>query len=217
MAGNPVNPNPPSIQDKSIDLMNKVPFGAIIGSPLKAAVEAQAAAAIACADFIQKVGFTKDDKGNLSITNVDLILERQTAAPVGAGGPGGPAATTTAKFSMSVPLLSILPIPFIRIESLTANFKVAISAIDERSQSEKNTLDLDGKLDATVGWGPLKVGASGSISSKKDSTATNTSKYSVEQTMDISLHAVQDDLPAGLAKLLDILKDEIKLIPAPAQ
>jgi len=69
-------------------------------------------------------------------------------------------------------------------------------------------------LEASVGWGPLKVGASGGISSKKDSTATNTSKYSVEQTMDISLHAVQDDLPAGLAKLLDILKDEIKLIPA---
>jgi hypothetical protein len=206
------NANTPNIQTQSIDLMNKVPFGAIIGSPLKAAVEAQAAAAIACADFIQKVGFTKDDKGKLSITNVDLILERQIQAPVGAGAPAAP--PTTAKFSMSIPLLSILPIPFIRIESLTANFKVAISAIDERSQSEKDTLDLDGKLEASVGWGPLKVGASGGISSKKDSTATNTSKYSVEQTMDISLHAVQDDLPAGLAKLLDILKDEIKLIPA---
>jgi hypothetical protein len=208
------NTNKPDIQSESIDLMTKVPFGAIIGSPLKAAVEAQAAAAIACADFIQKVGFTKDKDGKLSITNVDLILERQTSAQ-GAGGPGVP--PTVAKFSMSVPLLSMLPIPFIRIESLTANFKVAISAIDERSQSEKDTLDLDGKLEASVGWGPLKVGASGGISSKKDSTATNTSKYSVEQTMDISLHAVQDDLPAGLAKLLDILKDEIKLIPAPAQ
>jgi hypothetical protein len=64
------------------------------------------------------VGFTKDDKGNLSITNVNLILERQTSAQ-GASGAGVPPAT--AKFSMSVPLLSILPIPFIRIENLTAN------------------------------------------------------------------------------------------------
>ena len=61
-----------------------------------------------------------------------------------------------------------------------------------------------------------KVGVSGSVSSKKDSTATNTSKYSVEQTMDVSLHAVQDDMPAGLAKVLDLLKDEIKLTPLPS-
>jgi hypothetical protein len=194
-------------QEQSISLMSKVPLGAIIGGPLTAAVEAQAAAAVACANFIQNVGLTKDEKtGKVSLNQVTFGFAHQPA-----GTPGNPTPPPE-NVTVTVPLLSMLPVPFIRIESLTANFKIAISAIDERSQTEKSTLDADGKLDASVGFGLWKVGASGSISSKKDSTATNTSKYSVEQTMDISLHAVQDDMPVGLARLLDILKDEIQLI-----
>jgi len=195
-------------QEQSIGLMSKVPLGAIIGGPLTAAVEAQAAAAVACANFIKNVGLTTDANGKVSLSQVTFAFEHQPAATAGNPQP------SVENVKVSVPLLSMLPIPFIRIESLTANFKIAISAIDERSETEKKTLDADGKLDASVGFGLWKVGASGSISSKKDSTATNTSKYSVEQTMDISLHAVQDDMPVGLARLLDLLKDEIQLIRA---
>jgi len=195
-------------QEQSIGLMSKVPLGAIIGGPLTAAVEAQAAAAVACANFIKNVGLTTDANGKVSLSQVTFAFEHQPAATAGNPQP------SVENVKVSVPLLSMLPIPFIRIESLTANFKIAISAIDERSETEKKTLDADGKLDASVGFGLWKVGASGSISSKKDSTATNTSKYSVEQTMDISLHAVQDDMPVGLARLLDLLKDEIQMIRA---
>jgi hypothetical protein len=186
--------------------MSKVPLGAIIAGPLTAAVEAQAAAAVACANFIKAVGMDKDGKLN----QVSFSFSHQP--PGGAGSPAPAAQDVT----LSVPLLSLLPIPFLRIESLTANFKIAISAIDERSNEQKNSTDIGGNLDAAFGWGPAKVGATGSISSKKDSTATNTSKYSVEQTMDISLHAVQDDMPVGLARLLELLKDEIQLVPKPA-
>ncbi len=39
-----------------------------------------------------------------------------------------------------------------------------------------------------------------SYSSKKDSSATRDSKYSVEYTMDVAVHAGQDSMPAGMAK-----------------
>jgi hypothetical protein len=203
-----VSPPPGGKQEDSVALMSKVPLGAIIGGPLTAAVEAQAAAAIACASFIKNVGLTTDANGKVSLNEVTFAFEHQPAV-----APGSPPPQAQS-MKVTVPLLSMLPIPFIRIESLTASFKIAISAIDERSNQEKSTLDAEGKLDASVGFALWKVGASGSVSSKKDSTATNTSKYSVEQTMDISLHAVQDDMPVGLARLLDLLKDEIKMIPA---
>ena len=45
--------------------------------------------------------------------------------------------------------------------------------------------------------------------SKKDSTSTSSSKYSVEYTIDINVHAVQDDMPAGMAKILGILTEAI--------
>ena len=154
-------------QEQSISLLNKVPFGAIIGGPLKAAVEAQAAAAVACADFIQKIGFDPildsagKPTGQSSIKNITFTFERQVPPPQAGGTP------TTARFTLTVPLLSIMPLPFIRIESLTVNFKVAISAIDERSATERNAVDAEGKLEGSVGFAMWKVGVSGSVSSKK--------------------------------------------------
>ena len=42
-------------------------------------------------------------------------------------------------------------------------------------------------------------------SSKKDSKATQSSQYSVEYTMDVAVKAGQDSMPAGLAKVLELL------------
>jgi hypothetical protein len=188
-------------QLSATSLLAQMPLGAIIGGPLKAAVDAQAAAAVACTDFIQKIGFDQG-AGAGATTTVKNVTFTFQSTPSG----GGPPET----LSISVPILTIMPLPFIRIETLSVNFKASIAAVDERSESEKKALDIDGKLEGSVGFPLWKAGVSGSISSKKDSTATNTSKYSVEYTMDISVHAVQDDMPAGLSKLLAIMTERIR-------
>lgn len=48
---------------------------------------------------------------------------------------------------------------------------------------------------------------SATISTKKDSKATRESKYSVEATMDVRIHAAQDDLPSGLLTMLEVLNN----------
>jgi hypothetical protein len=193
-------------EERGTALLSQIPFGAVIGGPLKAAVDAQGAAALACYDFISKVGFEEVGTGNEKTTKVrdiTFLFERTGEAVAGGGTP--PKATVR----LTVPLLTIMPLPFIRIESMTVNFKASISALDSREQTDSSstTGQLDGS--ATIGFGLWKVNVGGSVSSKKDSTATNTSKYSVEHTMDISMHAVQDDMPAGLAKVLSIMTDAI--------
>ena len=51
-----------------------------------------------------------------------------------------------------------------------------------------------------------------SFSSKKDSKATQDSKYSVESSMDIGITVVSDDnLPGGISKMLQILNDAISV------
>lgn len=206
-------PNP-SNQLQATELLSQIPFGAVIGGPLKAAVDAQAAAALACYDFISKIGFVDDtpaDGGN-SLPSGDAGLRRTKVRDItftfdrssGTGGGG-----TDNKVSITVPLLTIMPLPFFRIESMTVNFKASIAALDSRMQSDAESSNSELNGSATVGFALWKVNVGGSVSSKKDSTATNTSKYSVEHTMDISLHAVQDDMPAGLAKLLSIMTDSI--------
>lgn len=235
MSTTPTPPTPPSTSTTSAlaqaptpqqatQLLSQIPFGSILGGPLTAAVEAQRAAAQACAEFIQNVGFDKD---NL-VRTVTFKFERSAnagappaaaaAAAVPPTGNGGTTPPTSTPFTVTitVPLLTIVVIPFIRIESLTVDFKTNITASTVSDQSTTTSSSKEGKLDGGVGFGPFKVSFSGGLSSKKDSTATSTSKYSVEHTIDINLHATQDDMPAGLAKLLGMLTDSIGTIkPSP--
>lgn len=222
MSTTPTPPTPPAAPaqaptpQQATQLLSQIPFGSILGGPLTAAVDAQKAAAQACAEFIQNVGFDKD---NL-VRTVTFKFERSSnAAAPGTASPAAGTAPVSGPFTVTitVPLLTILVIPFIRIESLTVAFKTNITASTVTEQSATSSMATEGKLEGGVGFGPFKVSFSGGISSKKDSTATSTSKYSVEHTIDINLHATQDDMPAGLAKLLGILTDSIGSIkPSPS-
>jgi hypothetical protein len=235
-------PGANDIQEKGTALLSQIPLGAIIGSPLKAAVDAQAAAAQACYEFIEKVGFepvrSADGKQILAqkVRDITFVFERTTRAAdapetvaatdeTDANGEkkkpvAKPAANSASKpeagnggsvtrIYVTVPLLTIMPLPFIRIESMTVNFKASISAVSSTSQSEASQIEGNAKLGGSFGLGLWKLDVGGSISSKKDSTSTNASKYSVEHTMDISVHAVQDDMPAGLSKLLSYMTESI--------
>jgi hypothetical protein len=202
----------PDKQRQSVGLVSQIPFGAIIGGPLNAAVDAQSAAAVACYDFIKNVGFeleTKKDAAGNDVTvpgkvrDITFRFERE----VPAAQAGGQA--TTSKMSITVPLLTVMPLPFIRIESLTVSYKVHITAEDTHTDTTTTSFSASATAGGSVGWGLWKANFSASVSTKKDSTATNTSKYSVEQTMDVNVHAVQDDMPAGMAKILSIMTDAI--------
>ena len=50
-----------------------------------------------------------------------------------------------------------------------------------------------------------------SYSSKKNSTATQNSKYSVETNIDVNLTIGPDSMPAGISKMLEVLNDAIDI------
>jgi hypothetical protein len=175
-----------------------IPFSQIIGSPLKAAIEAQTMAAQTTWKFIQEVGLNTDEKGNKTAVNVsfDFLQNGKMAR-------------------LNVPLLTIVPIPYIAINSIDIAFKAKINAESSThtEASESSETSAAGSFSASVGWGPFsaKLDASASYSSKKDSKATQDSKYSVEYTLDIAVKAGQDSMPAGLARVLDILNNSLSV------
>jgi hypothetical protein len=174
-----------------------IPFGTLIGGPLVAAIEAQAKAARTTVDFIKAVGFDKEDE-----TKVNNITFSFMNGPSNNG--------ETPMMKLQVPLLSIVPIPFLRIENLDIHFKASLSQSMETKESETSSTERKGEVKASGGWFTCKAEMSASISSKKDSSATRDSRYSVEYTMDINVHAVQDDIPAGLAKVLGLLNESME-------
>lgn len=187
----------PSIQQEATSLLSGIPFNALIGGPMNAAVDAQVRSAKSTADFIQSVAFHPDTQ---ETRHVSFVFEQ-------AGR----------KTKLQVPLLAIVPVPFLRIEELNINFKACISSETSSRDTSSSSEDIaaGGKGSASVGWGPFSANIefSASYSSKKDSSSTRESKYSVQYTIDISCRAVQDDMPAGLAEVLAILRENIKSDP----
>lgn len=173
--------------------LQAIPFGSIIGGPLNACIEAQAMAAQTTWKFIQEVGLNTDpETGEKSAVNVSFQFLQ-----------GG------RMVQLNVPLLTIVPIPYIAIQTIDINFKANISASSSSVQEDSSHSEIGASAEVTAGIkaGPFHLDAkmNANYSSKKDSKATQESKYSVEYTMDVTVKAGQESMPAGLAKVLELL------------
>ena len=103
---------------------------------------------------------------------------------------------------ISVPLLTMLPIPFIKVDIITIDFNAKITSME--SQSQSSDLAIGVSLEAKQRWpgGSAKLNAS--VAYKK----TTSSGSNVERTYSMAIHvqASQDEMPAGMEKLLGILE-----------
>jgi len=191
----PATGNQNTAVDRPNRQLDSIPFSAIIGGPLKAAIEGQAMAAKSTIDFIEQVAFERKNDVN-EVVYVEFMYTRNLT-----GGGGGSKNDITLK----VPLITLVPIPFIRIEELNVAFKANIfmEEASEQSVTKAREGSFGGKAGGLLSL--FKIGFSGGYSSKKDSTESSKSKYSVEYTLDINMHATQDDMPAGMQKMLNIL------------
>ncbi len=181
--------------------LQAIPFGSIIGGPMSACIEAQTKAAKTTLDYIKEVGLVTDEDGNSKAVYVSFEYRKNGHSVV-----------------LSVPLLTIVPIPYFAIKNIDIAFKASISAASSLSTTESSSLEVGASMKAKAGFnvglfkGSMEMSAS--VSSKKDSSATRDSKYSVEYTMDVAVKAGQDDMPAGMSKVLEMLNESIDTIVA---
>ncbi|MDC0710177.1 DUF2589 domain-containing protein [Stigmatella sp. ncwal1] len=178
--------------DQATSALQGIPFEQLIGGPLTAAVKAQALAAKTSVDFIRSVGFS--EKGE--VVNVKFVYQRDGRT-----------------VSLDVPLLTIVPIPYLRIDDMTINFKAQLSASGDNNSNTSDSFEAKASLAASGGFWGQKYSLNGSVSSKKDSSSSASSKYSIEYTMDINVRAVQDDMPKGLTTVLGLLSEQMKPVP----
>ncbi|MBC1239130.1 DUF2589 domain-containing protein [Nostoc sp. 2RC] len=188
----PIDTTPSTVATSALQ---GIPFSSLMGGPLNAAIEAQVNAAKSTVDFIQNVGLTgpAENRRPIQVEFIYYVDGRET--------------------KLMVPLLTIVPIPYLAVDEVDINFKASISAAASTHQEDSSSSETkaSGGLDASIGYGPFSAKAhfEASYSSKKDSKATQDSKYSVEYTMDVHIHAKQESMPAGLAKVLNILEQSI--------
>lgn len=147
------------------------------------------------------------ENGKLEITTDDAV----TAAEIVCEKIEAKAATPAVyqDMSLKVPILTMLPIPFIRIASTDIEFNVKINSVENTTSSEESKKDIGGS--ASVGYSGFGVKAevkfNASMSNQKKTSSTEEVKK--EFSLNIKVHAVQDEMPAGISRILDILEESI--------
>jgi len=187
--------------------LSSLNFEAMIGGPLSAVIKAQAQAAMTSVDFIKSVGFDYDSSGKITGPTMVSFMYKKAIEKKKADGTTEIVPTD---YTLTVPFLTMLPIPFIRIEETTIDFNAKITAVQESTTTSSH--DLNTALTAKAGWGPFSAELKVSYAYKKSTT----SSQKVERTYSLAIHvrAVQDELPAGTERLLGILENNIKEVPS---
>lgn len=206
--------------------LQSIPLEHCIGGPLVAAIKAQGLAARQTVDFIKEVGLKPLPQSNASIAlptsndetldgasmesryvefKFDRILEQQAIKDE-----DGKKVTVTqmqlVPSRLTIPLLSIVPVPYIRINDMTIDFEFKIK--DVETQQSTNTAQLSTEAKAQYFW-------FASASLKGSFTSTTHSKRETDKsaTLRVTVNAVQDRIPEGLSRVLDMLHDAMRVVP----
>lgn len=219
--------------------LNSLDFSVYIGGPLQAAVQAQHAASMSQVSFIQAVGF-EDDPNSLttpkaqklryvdfayakSVANPDfgktydqLVAEGRIIASTQSLTDAEKEAAidsanidTVLKFiennvTIKVPFLTMLTIPALRIEEVTIDFNAKLTSTETSSVSNEFAAS------AELGINYKIVNFKATASYKR----TSTKGTNIEKTYNMGVHvsAVNDEIPAGLDRILTMLEDSIASI-----
>jgi Protein of unknown function (DUF2589) len=156
-----------------------LPLEFIVSAPLTAAVQAQATAAATTLAFLNTtkdnyLAFTvKTDENGNAVNKV-----------------------------INVPVLACVPVPHLRIDSVTTNFKFEITQQVKDTDSTTEGAELSGGLSG-IPW--LNLSLKGNITHESSREATSNKSG----MLDITVHASESDMPAGLQKVLDWLTSSV--------
>jgi hypothetical protein len=187
--------------------LNSLDFSVYIGGPLQAAVDAQHAASMSQVSFIQEVGFKNvgtAEAPDYELRYVDFKYTKKVPNPD--FDPEAPISATNQPFRdaqvlITVPFLTMLTIPALRIEEVNIDFNAKLTSTETSNASSEfaGSAELSARF-----W---KVNFKASASYKR----TSSSGVSTERTytLGVRVRAVNDELPAGLDRILTMLEDSI--------
>lgn len=180
--------------------LGSLDFDKLIGGPLNACVTAQANASLSTVNFIKEVGFDKDGK----LIMVDFSHTKTSPNPNKgkkqedvAAGTDVTSDTIEEDIKITVPFVSVLNIPSMRIENCTIDLNVKLNSVYTRDVSNKIGVNAE----VGGGWGPVKFKVSASYQ-RSTSTGVRVEK---EYSLGVKVVATNDEMPAGLDKVLGIL------------
>lgn len=178
--------------------ISSLDFSNLIGGPLNAIVEAQAKSAIATADFIKQVGFKLDSEGNIEGVN---YANFQFARKDENG--------RSQDFKLSVPFLTMIPIPYITVDEGNIEFNAKITSVRESKMDDSWKVDQQSEVKAGFWFARAKV----STQTSYQQNTSETGKVERSYDMNVKVKVRNADMPRGTERILDILQEVIEEVP----
>ena len=111
--------------------------------------------------------------------------------------------------TLQVPLLTIVPIPFIRVATTDIDLNVKINSIYNTDTSSETNSNVSTNASASYGFlfAKGKININATVAHQKKTSEKEEVKK--EYSLNIKIHAVQDEIPVGMSRMLDILEESI--------
>jgi len=171
-------------QKTIVNELNSLDFSTLIGGPMQAAVTAQNNASLAQVEFIKGVGIIKGDDNTNKLNEVTFTYNDSD---------------TNTKRTITAPVLALLNIPSLRIDEMTIDFNAKITSVETKNVDTAAT--ASGSL--SLSYGKL-VNLKATASYKK--TSTTGSQVDKSYSMTIHVKVVNDDIPAGLDRMISLIE-----------
>lgn len=164
-----------------------LPLDYLISAPLIAAVKAQHIVADTTKQYIESMLV------NGKPITVDFAFDQNNAGTI----------TTT---QVKAPLLSLVPVPHLRIDSLSIKFSFEISETFRDTSETIKAVDMSVSTGGALSpW--IKAAIKGSASSKS-AHESNTNRSG---QLDITVNASEAQIPEGLARVLSLMTRAIQI------
>lgn len=170
--------------------LGSIDFATIIGGPLNACVTAQANASISTVSFINEVGF--DEEGGSKKLRMTEFKYKKSVPDE-----SNPNIMKQVDTEISVPFIALLNIPSFRIETCEIDFNVKLNSTYTKDTSSEFGI----KAGASGKFGPVKFNVD--VSYKR--TSSTGIKVEKEYSLGVKVRATNDEMPAGLEKVLGLL------------
>mmetsp|Transcript_29390 Transcript_29390/g.73979 ORF Transcript_29390/g.73979 Transcript_29390/m.73979 type:complete len:229 (-) Transcript_29390:294-980(-) len=179
-----------------------IDFEALIGGPLVATIHAQVQAAMATVNFVKTVGFEQPMFPNFTPNSQATGKPSTVSFEYIRNLPDGSSYTS----KLHVPLLTMVPIPTLRIDEVTLDFLAKVNTVAAKSIDTSVGMGAE----AAQRWNLFLYSSGMKVSSVFQKHTKEGNVVTRDYSINMRVKAVQDETPAGLDKLLTLLEMSIK-------
>lgn len=217
-----------------------LPMDSLIGGPLNAAANANAAMALTQTKFLLDTCFKKiddnagkggtagnsgdEDKGLSSYTPIMIKMSLTRGVLTAGDATANPKTETSVKnftTTFNLPLLTVVPLNSLAVQTVDITFEMEVKSSFSEEETTSSTTERKGKasFEAKLGWGPLSVTIRGTASYDQKDTATHNTHYEKSNSAKYTVHvtAGQLPLPKGVNTIIEAFAQCIQPIMMPAE